>query len=148
GEALLDATLPVSQLLHRQLTLSWQGATVEDEILLNLGGGLGEVPLYLVRLRPVLLLDGRPLAVGQGEADPAQMVEADFTLIAPAGDQDYRQQLQVGAPVAVGIDAQGDRPPPIDPQAPHAGEGPVAGAAARVLGHFASRYAEAWNLAD
>ena len=58
--------LPLSALAGRRVTVSYLPATVDDHRTVNAFGGLDSVPVYLVRLRPQVKVDGRTVAVGEG----------------------------------------------------------------------------------
>jgi hypothetical protein len=147
GSALLDASMPLSSLLHRQVTLAYQAAAVEDQALLDRAGSLLDVPLYLLRLRPVVLVDGRVIAVGTGTIAAGDTHRAEVIARGPHGEQAWSQQLLAGGVAALGIDAQDDRATPPSADTPLPAEAQI-GRAARVLGHYAAAYATAWNEAD
>ena len=71
-----DASFPAYQLSNHQIGLTYEPETVEDQEIINSYGGLDNTPCYLVRLRPVLTVDGERLAVG---LDGLPM-GADYTL--------------------------------------------------------------------
>lgn len=143
---LLDVTLEVADLLHRQLSLAYQAAEVDDQTLVAQAGGIAAVPLYLLRLRPVLLLDGRPVAVGEGAIEAGTEHVVQLSLLGPVASATFSQRLRAGGLAALAVDAQADRPPPRAPDAPFPAES--IGRAARVLGHLAARYALEWQQAE
>ena len=61
---LFDVTFPAYQLSSRQIELTYEPETVEDQEIINSYGGLDNTPCYLVRLRPVIKVDGERVAVG------------------------------------------------------------------------------------
>ena len=65
GAQVLDTTLPVSLLSNREVLISFEPETIEDQETINLWGGLDHTPASLVRLRPVLIVYGRRTAAGE-----------------------------------------------------------------------------------
>jgi hypothetical protein len=49
----------------KKITLSWEPATQDDVAIIEAYGSLFEVPAYLVKVRPVLKIDGKVAASGQ-----------------------------------------------------------------------------------
>jgi len=80
-----DVTFPAYQVSNTPVSLVCEPETVEDQEIINSYGGLSNTPAYLVRLRPVLKVNGKRMAVG---IDGLPM-GADFTLtvdcISPRG---------------------------------------------------------------
>ncbi len=139
--ASLDLELPLAEVVGHRLTLSYIPATVDDHRTVNLFGGLEGVPVYLVSLRPVLRLDGRPLAVG---AEPIAMGERhrlEVHLAGPYGGERVEQTAVAGGYYAVGLGAQRFLP--------RADEGGAAGdeesLGARILSSLALGYGESWD---
>ncbi len=60
----LTLTLPTTDLVDQRLTLAWVPATDEDEALAVSYGGMYTTPPHLLEVRPQLLLEGVPAAVG------------------------------------------------------------------------------------
>ncbi len=54
-----------SQIYGKKLTLSWTGATGEDDAVINQYGGIFKTPAYMVQLKPVLKADGTVVATGK-----------------------------------------------------------------------------------
>ncbi len=140
----LDAQWPLSQIGLKRLSLGYVPATVEDQHLANARGGLGTVPAYLVRVRPVLWLDGAPLLSGQGVLDTGVPHRIEIGLRAPGGEVSAQQSLIAGGIAALTLDTQGDAPPLPDDDR-HSVSDP---AALRVLGHLGARYAQEWSRSD
>ena len=53
------------KLSNQQVAISYEPETVEDQEIINSYGGLDNTPAYLVRLRPVLKINGERIIVGQ-----------------------------------------------------------------------------------
>ena len=62
---LFDVTLETFRVSNRSLAVTYEAETIEDQETINAYGGLDNTPGYLIRLRPVLTLDGQRQAVGQ-----------------------------------------------------------------------------------
>ncbi len=77
GNELFSITLETLKLSNSKIALRAEPETVEDQNTIDSFGGLDNTPAYLVRLRPVLTLDGERLIVAQDGLP----VGADFTLI-------------------------------------------------------------------
>ena len=74
---LFDLVMPVRRLSNRKITVSFEPAAVADQELVNLWGGLDNTPPYLVRLRPVLVIDGERIAVGVKGLSPGDRFHPD-----------------------------------------------------------------------
>ncbi|WP_395788215.1 RHS repeat-associated core domain-containing protein, partial [Aquimonas sp.] len=143
---LLDARVALSDLQSQRFTLAYQPATVEDQHLANLNGGMGGFPAHLMRLRPSLLPVGLPAQPGQGIVEAGAVHRLEIRLQSPAGELSHSQRLIAGSLAGFAIDAHGDGR--IE-QPPESGgdllAGPPAGA---VLNQFAQRYLAHWAQAD
>src|SRR3990172_7291475 len=73
---LLDVTLDASELSNRQIAIAYEPETVEDQEIIDFYGGLDKTPIYLIRLRPVLRVDGHKI----GEAAAGLPMGADYDL--------------------------------------------------------------------
>ena len=49
----------------KQIAISYEPETVEDQQIIDSYGGLDNTPAYLVRLRPVLKVDGEMVVAGK-----------------------------------------------------------------------------------
>ncbi|MEW6221545.1 MAG: transglutaminase domain-containing protein, partial [Thermodesulfobacteriota bacterium] len=135
-----DQTLPVHQLASRSLAVTFEPETIEDQEIMNSYGGLDLTPLYLIRLRPVLTVNGKREIVGT----LGLTAGADFTLttelIAPATSQRVDNTLVAGYPTVIGLAAQ---------QAPGLTAVPLAGMnAERLLFEQAVSYLHQGNQAE
>ncbi len=122
-----------------RLIVSFQPATADDQNLLNrLGGGLAEVPPYLVQLRPRLSLGGRILVVGSAVAAAAD-VRVRVELHVAGETRAVEQTLVAGGMAGILLDAGVPRPAEQPGDAILGdSEAPVS----RVLGNLAARYAQ------
>ena len=141
-----DHRLPVSRLIDRRVTISYQPASIDDGRIADLYGGLGGTPPYLIHLRAVLNVAGLPVAAGEGELEGGGAHRVDVTMDSPAGVVSMSQQLLAGGIAALVLDGQADAPlaQPDDLILP--GESETK--AARVLWNFGARYLTSWDTAD
>ena len=86
GENLLDITLDVMDVSNRRLVLRYDPETILDQEIIDAHGGLDNTPAYLVRLRPVLMLDGERLIVGRNGLPMGGEHELTIELLAPGSD--------------------------------------------------------------
>jgi len=101
----LSASLP--SLLGKRLTVSYIPATTADENLIADYGALWNVPPYLLRLRPVMKLDGTAMASG-AEIGAGQTQMISVTLLQPGGVSDTVQHdLLAGGYYALGLGPKG-----------------------------------------
>ncbi|MDX1999364.1 MAG: RHS repeat-associated core domain-containing protein [Thermoanaerobaculia bacterium] len=139
---ILEATLPLSALAGHRVTWSYTPASVEDHRTVNAWGGLYAVPMYLVRLRPRLNVDGQPVAIGTD--DPLEMGAVhrlELELVGPVGSYRSGQVVVAGSYHALALGAQATLRPiePVDDLADSER------LAARLLSQFAHTYAEGWD---
>lgn len=73
---LFSITQETQKLSNKRLALTYEPESVEDQQTIDSYGGLDNTPAYLVRLRPVITLDGERLVV----ASDGLSMGADFTL--------------------------------------------------------------------
>jgi hypothetical protein len=100
-----SASLP--SLLGKRLTVSYAPATTADENLIADHGALWNVPPYLLRLRPVVRLDGIVVASGS-EISAGQTQIMSVTLIQPGAVSDTVQHdLLAGGYYALGLGPKG-----------------------------------------
>lgn len=106
GNELFSITQDTRKLSNRRLALRAEPETVEDQNTIDSFGGLDNTPAYLVRLRPVLTLDGEQLIVAQ---DGLPM-GGDFTLntdiITPNGTERISSSQVNGNLSVIGVVAQ------------------------------------------
>ncbi len=139
GQEMLAQEVPMIDASVNRLTVSFQPASADDQNLLNrLGGGLAEVPPYLIRLRPRLSLGGRVLAVGNS-VDAASELQLKVQLLVSGETRSVEQTLVAGGMAGILIDAGVPRPAEVlGADVLGDSEPPVS----RVLGNLGSRYAQ------
>src|SRR3990172_3712460 len=76
NDKLFDITLPLYKLNNQQIAITYEPETVEDQEIIDSYGGLGSTPAYLVRLRPVLEINGERTVV----ANDGLPMGAEYTL--------------------------------------------------------------------
>ena len=140
---ILDITLPVAQVASERLTLSYEPASVDDQIVTNLFGGLDLVPAYLVKMRPRLALNGKLLAAAEGAIDAGSQYRVEVRLLAPGAEERLTQTLTAGSYHAFGLSAQGAvslarEPDPTD----------IEFEGARILDRVAQDYNARWAQAE
>jgi RHS repeat-associated protein len=137
GSTVLDAILPVSDLLGRRLTLSYAPASEEDAEVARLYGGIVQTPPYLIEVRPVLKVGGVSVAAGTAGVGMGVRYTLRIELRTPGGTETVTNRILAGNLTAIGLGGRG---------IPTA-EQPV-GVAAQILSGLASSYLDRWNRAD
>jgi len=103
-----QSRLAVEELLGRTLTLRFEPETELDRELLEANAAAEQVSAFLVRLVPVLALDGEPLL--EGDALPAlpmgAELELEVTVEGPGSTRRLRRSVQVGSRWAFVVGAQ------------------------------------------
>ncbi|HOV59322.1 MAG TPA: transglutaminase domain-containing protein, partial [Rhodanobacteraceae bacterium] len=144
--ALIEREFPLSGLLDRRLTLSYEPASIDDGAIADAFGGLGSTPPYLLHLRPVLSLAGQPVAHGLGEVEGGQSLRLEIEFGGPAGHAVFAQNVLAGGYDAISIEVQGESP------ATQASTDVLVGdsepPAARILANFGARYLGEWDDED
>ncbi len=142
--AVLDATLPLSGVAGRRVTLSYLPATVDDQRAVNAFGGLDSVPVYLVRVRAQIKVDGQVRAQGTGSVPLGATGRFEMNLSGPFGSETVGETVVIGAYQAVAVGAQRAARKP--------GQGEVANdteqLAAAILSQEALGYTERWDAAE
>ena len=139
----LDYTVAVSEVAGEQLALSYIPATVDDQQVTNLYGGLDYVPAYLIKLRPQFSRNGRPLAVATGILDTGAPYRFEVHLLGPAGSEQSTQTLIAGAYHALSISAQAVTPLTVDPRGLSSTETLADALLARVAHDYSAQWTEA-----
>ncbi|MBW2704502.1 MAG: Ig-like domain-containing protein, partial [Deltaproteobacteria bacterium] len=96
SQVFFELTLPAYKLSNRSIALRYEPETVENQEIINSFGGLGATPAYLVRLRPVLTVDGQRLAVGTAGLPMGADARLAIELAGPAGTKRFVNELVVG----------------------------------------------------
>jgi transglutaminase-like putative cysteine protease len=133
---LFDITLPVRDLSNQQVWVSLQPETVEDQETINSWGGLDNTPSYLVRLRPVLIVNDVRQVVGQQGFPVGGRFKMRVSMQSPSATVAAENHVVVGYPQCLGIVAQ-DVVLPAPPAEPDT--------AVDLLYHAALDYVDRWN---
>ena len=105
-EAAIDITLPAHDLSNQKVVISFEPETVEDQETINLWGGLDNTPGYLVRLRPVLEVNGKRIVVGKEGYPVGGTFDLTVEVASNAGMESFQNTITVGYPVVMGVVAQ------------------------------------------
>lgn len=105
GEADLSYAAPLPQVIGKRLTLSYVPATSADEATVAVYGDIFSTPPYLIKLKPIIKLDGTSVAegnaVGSGEEQTLQFI-FDTTI-----DTGIVENIVIaGGYYAIGLNAQ------------------------------------------
>jgi len=103
---LYTITLDASRLSNRVVTLSYEPESVEDQQIIDSFDGLDNTPSYLVRLRPVLKVDGERLIVAQDGLPMGGDYSLTIELISPNGTEKTVSSQIVGNLSVIGIVSQ------------------------------------------
>ncbi|HZM52338.1 MAG TPA: transglutaminase-like domain-containing protein, partial [Vicinamibacteria bacterium] len=133
----LDATLPVADLLGRRLTLSYVPFAPEDEDLARQFGGLLKTPPYLAQVKPILKSGGVDLVAGTGPVGLGVKVAFTLEFHTPGGTQIVTNDVVAGNLTAVGLGGRGV-----------VRQEELGGKAAQVLSSLAQAYLESWDRSD
>ncbi len=105
-ETILSYTAPWSTLLHKRFTLSYAPATALDEQTITTYGGIYSTPPYLIRVKPILKIEGETIAEGSAVGMANDLV-CRIKFIRPSGfvADTVTNNLTVGATLAIGLGA-------------------------------------------
>ena len=106
SDPLFDITMDTMELSNRQIALSYEPETVEDQEIIDSYGGLDNTPAYLVRLRPVLKVDGEMVVAGKDGLPMGEDHDLTIELISPNGTETITNTHITGNLTAIGITAQ------------------------------------------
>gem|GEM_PF-1287442 len=113
GTTFFDQTLPVYRLAGQRIAVLYEPETIEDQEIMNAYGGLDNTPSYLIRLRPVLTVNGKRELVGQGGLAAGTELRLTVELIAPGATIPVVNTLVAGYPTLLGLAAH--RTAPLTP---------------------------------
>ena len=142
--AILEHQTPLFQVIDRRITLNYLPETVDDHRTIDLFGGMGAVPPYLVRLRPQITVAGHPVAVGEGGVPMAASHRLEVVLSGPWGTENVTQTMLAGGYASLALGAQTFHPLPDPENNPLDIEPP----AARILSQTALAYGAAWDAGE
>ncbi|MDA8240573.1 MAG: hypothetical protein M0Z67_09425, partial [Nitrospiraceae bacterium] len=155
---LFTTTLDTMELSNKQVALSYEPETVEDQQIIDSYGGLDNTPVYLVRLRPVLKVDGERMIVGRDGLPMGADYDLTIELISPNGTERITNTQITGNMVAIGI--VGGKVTPSGSPLPQGGDtvtpSPLGGEgggegdkdAEELLYEEAMHYIDRWNKAE
>ncbi|MCK4536256.1 MAG: hypothetical protein KAT93_04540, partial [Desulfuromonadales bacterium] len=106
AESVLDISLPAHALSNRKIVIGFEPESVADHETINLWGGLDNTPAYLVRLRPVLLVDDERVVVASEGFAPGESFDLAITLTSPTAMQMITNRVLTGYPLLIGVVAQ------------------------------------------
>ncbi len=105
-ETLLTTMFSTAQIAGKRLTLSYMPASSADAQTIDTAGGYYKVKPYLVKLRPMLYLEGAVTASG-GSIGMGEDHEVAIIFISPDGAQDrVTHQIAASTFAALGLDLQ------------------------------------------
>lgn len=140
GKTLFDTTLRAFEVSNRSLVLSYEPEEVVDHEIIDSYGGLDNTPSYLVRLRPVLKLDGERVAVGTDGLPMGSDCAVTVSVTGPRGTETVSASQVVGNVSVLSVVAQKSVTPPEiaaeDKDAEH------------ILYEEALKYAGRWSEAE
>ena len=108
-DSLFDITLDMMKLSNKQITISYEPETVEDQQIIDSYGGLDNTPAYLVRLRPVLKVNGERIVVAKDGLPMGADYNLTIELISPNGIERISSTHIAGNLSVIGIVAQKSR---------------------------------------
>lgn len=143
GEPVLSASLPVSQLQSKRVTISYIPASSDDHNTINSFGGLDAVPPGLVKLRPQIKVAGKLVAVSEKPVDMAAWQRLEVSVRSAHHSHTVTKNILAGGYEALAVSAQnvtrtGDETPLGDTEY----------LAAKLLSQSALRYLKAWDQAE
>jgi transglutaminase-like putative cysteine protease len=117
GTTFINFTTNLCQLAGHRVMIGYVGATTNDQAVINAHGGIYQTPPYLVNVKPVLELDGTPLATSASSIGMGYQHNFDIYFTQPAGDQNVQpviyHYINAGNNEAVGLDTFMDVPNPF-----------------------------------
>ena len=142
----LEARLPLSQLVDRRVSISYQPASIADGAIVDAYGSMSAAPPYLYQVRAQLQIAGQAAVLGSAAIDSGIAHRLEISLQGPAGESGFAQQLTAAGYAAIVVDAQAGQPPQQPDTIAIAGDSEPA--AARLLGNLGARYLRDWDSAD
>ena len=140
--SILDIEIPTPVLASQRVTLSYMPATQDDHNVVNGFGGLYSTPAYLIRVRPVIKVNGLIKAVGHESIEFGKLHKIEMTLKGKTVESIVTKTVISGGYHAIGIAAQSALRPSIEI------EGDTEGVAAKLLSQMSLRYIESWDKSE
>jgi len=103
GRILMDATLSLPEVTGKRLTLSYVGATPEDEALIIQYGGMMTVPPAMVEVTPIIRVQGKEVARGTQGIGLGRSHTLTVELLTPSGVERVNRDVIAGSYLALGI---------------------------------------------
>lgn len=103
---LFSTTLETHTLANKKIALRAEPETVEDQNLIDSFGGLDNTPAYLVRLRPVLTLDGERIIVARDGLPMGGDFSLDIDIVTPNGSERITSTQINGNLAVIGVASQ------------------------------------------
>ncbi len=115
----LDYTTSTPEIVLKQVTISYKGATPADQDIIDSAGGIFNVTTpWLVNLVPVLRIDGCEVAVGTGSIQMGQTHNNDMHFTAPVGASNQQPAIfnviTAGNYQGIGIDTEDAYPSELE----------------------------------
>lgn len=108
GTNFIDHTIDLPKLAGRRLTIAYVGATPTDQATIDSFGGIYETPPNLVRVKPVLKLDGIAVATSTNSIGMGTTHTSEMQFLQPAGASNVQPFVQneiiAGNGQAIGFD--------------------------------------------
>ena len=144
SDILLEKTLPLSTLDSKRITLSYIPGSIDSQNIINQFGGLGNVPPYLVDLRPQIKVDGMLQAVAAESMPMGARHLIELHVSGPSYREIVSKQLVSGSYHAMALASQGV----FNRGEPETNEADSEYTAAKILSQMSLRYLSAWDQAD
>lgn len=106
GNELFSMGLDAMQLSNRRIALGYEPESVEDQQIIDSYGGLDNTPSYLVRLRPVIKLDGERVVVARDGLPMGGEFTLTTDMLGPNGTESVTTSQVVGNLAVIGIVGQ------------------------------------------
>jgi hypothetical protein len=103
---LFSSIFSTMELSNKQIAITYEPETVEDQQIIDYYGGLDNTPAYLVRLRPVLKVDGERTAVGTNGLPMGADNILTIEVISPCSAEKITSTHITGNLAAIGIVSQ------------------------------------------
>ena len=104
GSRLFEITMDASELSNRNIIVTFEPETVEDQKVIDSFGGLDSTPAYLVRLRPVLKVDNERKIVAEDGLPMGSEFDLSIELLGPGLEPEWTtNRMIVGNVAAIGI---------------------------------------------
>lgn len=142
-DPVLEASIPVSELASRRVTISYLPASSDDHNTVNSFGGLDAVPPGLVKLRPQIKVAGKLVAVSEQPVDMAAWQRLEVSIRSAYHTETVVKNILAGGYEALAVSAQ---------KVTQTGEKNLIGdteyLAAQLLSQSALRYLKAWDQTE